>query len=177
MIVVLLGSCASNLSYQQAMDKNRRSLDDMNRLADAQFLVEAQSFNLLEKSINELAIKNGYSSELVNYGKKSFKKHDELENELSKLSRKEKIKVPSGMKDEHQRIYDDLAATGRADFDKTYVDVLQEVNEDNIELLEEQSSKAFDDDIRAFAARKLGMLRASITALDNIDDRLMHTQR
>jgi putative membrane protein len=174
---MILASCASNLSYQQALEKNRRTLDNMDQVEDAQFLVEAQSFNLLETRINQLAAEKGYSSDLVNYAKRNVVTHKDVEKELAKLSRKTKMKVPSEMKDEHKRILDDLTATGRADFDAHFIDVLKDVNSENTQLYEEYSTDAHNGDVRAYAARNLGYLRAHAEQLEEVDDQLMQTHR
>ena len=175
--MLIFTGCASNLSYQEAMNKNRRSLESMERLEDAEFLVEARSFNLLEKKVNELASQKGYSAELVQYAKAELEEQENLESELNKVSRKEKIKLPSEMKAEHEQLYQDLASTARSDFDARYIDVLEDINDDHSRLFEEQASQANDADVRAFAARKLGMLRANEDELSKVDDQLMQTHR
>jgi putative membrane protein len=177
LMIFALSSCASNMSYQQALDKNRRSLESMEKLEDAQFMVEAQSFNLLEQRINQLAIEKGYSADLVKFARKNAESYEDLGDELSKVSRKEKIKIPSEMKTEHEQKLQELSATARSDFDARYVDVLREINEENTELFEEQASEANDAEIRAFAAAKLGVLRATAEEISQVDDQLMQTHR
>jgi putative membrane protein len=177
LFVMVLVSCSSNLSYQQALEKNRRTLDNMDQVDDARFLVEAQSFNLLETKINEIAAEKGYSSDLVNFARRNVETHKDVQKELSKLSRKAKMKVPSEMKEEHQRVVDDLTATGRADFDAHFVDVLKDVNSENTRLYEEYSTEANNGDVRAYAARNLGYLRAHAEQLEQVDDQLMQTHR
>ena len=177
LLLMILSGCASNLSYQQALEKNRRTLDNMDQVEDSQFLVEAQSFNLLETRINQLAAEKGYSSELVSYAKRNVDSHKDVQKELSKLSRKTKIKIPSEMKEEHKRILDDLTSTGRADFDAHFIDVLKDVNSENTRLYEEYSTDAHNGDVRAYAARNLGHFRAHAEQLEQVDDQLMQTHR
>ena len=177
LMVLLLSSCASNLSYQQAMDKNRRSLESMEKLEDAQFLVEAQSFNLLEIKLNELATEKGYSADLVNFARKNVTAHEDLGDELAKVSRKEKIRIPGEMKSEHDQKLRELSSIARSDFDARFIDVLEDINDEHTRLFEEHASEANDADVRAFAARKLGMLRVNAEEMSRVDDQLMQTHR
>jgi putative membrane protein len=172
-----LASCGGHLSYEKALTKNRQSIESMEKLADAQFLVEAKSFHLLETRLNEAALEKGYSSDLVKFASKNVEDDKDLSKQLSKLSRKEKIKLPSEMKEEHRQLLDRLTSTARSDFDEEFVDILTRVNEDNTRLYEEHSSAAQDADIRSFAARQLGLLRAHAEELEKVDEQLMSKNR
>jgi putative membrane protein len=172
-----LASCGGHLSYEQALTKNRKSIDSIEKLPDAQFLVEAQSFNLLEARLNEVGTEKGYSSDLVSFAKKNSEEIKDVSKQLAKLARKEKIKIPSEMKEEHRQLLDRLTSTARSDFDEEFVDILTRVNEDNTSLFEEHSSAAQDADIRGFAARQLGLMRAHGEELEKVDDQLMSTNR
>lgn len=175
--LLLLGACAGNLSYQQAMDKNRRSLESMEKLEDAQFLVEAQSLNLLEQRANELAMQKGYSAAVVNFAKKNADAYEDFGDDLAKVARKEKIKLPAEMKSEHAQKLDELSSIARSDFDSRFIDILEEINDEHTELFEQQASEANDDDVRGFAANKLGMLRSNLEDMSRVDDELMQTHR
>lgn len=174
---VLLTSCGSNLSYQQAMDKNRRSLESMEKLEDAQFMVEAQSLNILEQRINQLAMEKGYSAVVVNFAKKNKEAFEDFGDDLAKVARKEKIKLPAEMKSEHAQKLDELSTIARSDFDARYIDILEEINDDHTDLFETQASEANDDDVRGFAANKLGILRTNLEEMSKVDDELMQTHR
>jgi len=174
---VILSSCMGSLSYQEALNKNRKQIDDVKLLEDAQFLVDAQSLNLLETKMNKLASERGYSAEVVNFAKKSVEHNEDILKDLRKLSRKEKIKIPDKMKSEHADLYEELNSVSRADFDQEYVETLEKVNEDNRDLYNDQSTSAYDNDIRAFAARRLGMYKAQEEQLSDVGDELLQTHK
>jgi putative membrane protein len=175
--LTIISGCSSSLSYQQALNKNERKINGIDALQDAQFLVEAKSFNILEKSMSELAAEKGYSAELVKYAKRTLENHEDMEKQLNKLARKEKVILPAEMKAEHAQKLDDLKSSNRADFDTKFVEILEEINEDNTFLYEEKASAAHDADVRAFAARKLDVFRAHAKELDGVNDQLMQTHR
>lgn len=175
-IALLAAGCASTLSYQDAMDKNRRSLDNMDQVADAQFLVDAKSFNLLETRLNQLAIEKGYSATVVSHAKKDLERQEDLQREIEKLARKEKMKLPAEMKSEHSSYLNEIDGISRADFDSRFVDLVKRINEENEEIFEDQASQANDADIRAFAARKLDMFKTLDQEISKVDDELMDTR-
>jgi putative membrane protein len=175
--VILLVGCSSTLTYQEAVNDNRKNLGTQKQQADAEFLVDAQSFNLLEKELNQLAIRNGYSADLVKFARANQKAHKKLEAELEKLANAEKIKLPVTMKSEHANIIQELVAVERTDFDRRFVEVLREVNSDNERMYEASATDANDADIRGFAARKLGLYRSNRDALAAVDEGLLQTQR
>jgi putative membrane protein len=170
-------SCSSSLTYQQAMNKNENRFQNSRDLDDATFLVDAASYNALEKELNRVAIDKGYSSGVVDFARKNLKEHRELEKDLKKLAKKKKVRIPSGMKSEHRTVLEEVDETSRADFDSRFVDVLERVNEDNTDLFEDKASEAYDADIRAFAARKLDLFRSHAKEIEVVDDQLMHTHR
>jgi len=174
-ISLLLESCGSSLSYQAALDKNRKNLDNMDQVEDAQFLVEAKSFNLLETRLNEMATQKGYSATLVNHAKRNLEVQEDLEREIGKLARKEKMKLPAEMKSEHAALISELDGISRADFDARFLDVMRKINEENEDIYEDKSSQANDADVRAFAARKLDMFKTLDDELSKVDDQLMQT--
>ena len=176
-VLFSLVSCSGNLTYQQALDKNRKSLESMEKLEDAQFLVEAQSLNLLEQRANELAMQKGYSAAVVNFAKKNADAFEDFGDDLAKVARKEKMKLPSEMKNEHAQKLDELSSIARSDFDSRFIDILEDINDEHTELFENQASEANDDDVRGFAASKLGILRSNLEEMSKVEDELMQTHR
>ena len=176
-VVLLLGGCTSSLTYEQAMSRNRRSMSDMTRLNDANFLVEATSYNLLQQRILELAEERGYSAAVVNHATLKSPAYEKMGSNLKKLARKKDIRIPGELKAEHQALFDRLAGEGRSDFDHEFVETLADVIEDNTALFEGQASAANDADIRSFSARNLTVLRDHAKAIEQVDEQLMSRKR
>jgi len=175
LLMLAMTSCLSDLSYQEAITKNQRKIDDPEKLDDAKFLVEAKSFNLAEKRLTELASTNGYASTVVETAKKHLEDHKDMEDDLSQLARRERIKLPSDMNDEHQAYVGDLAKADRDDFDKEFLQTMKKLNEENTQRFMSMATDAQDADIRAFSARKLDMLRAHADQIERIEKELLNT--
>ena len=85
--ICLLGACSQDLSYQEAMDKNQRKIEDPGKLDDAKFLVEAKSNNLLQVKLAELASTKGYASAIVALAKAQHKQLVEMNEDIDDLAR------------------------------------------------------------------------------------------
>lgn len=171
----LLAGCSQSLTYQDAMRKNEKKIEDSERMQDARFLVDAKSFNLLEAELTEAAMNSGYSATVVALGKQNNEAHLEMNKELDQLARKEKIVLPSTMSDRHQALLFEVTKSDRKDFDKTFVRVAKMVNEENSSKYMAMATDAKDEDVRAFAARKLDKFKSTMTQLEAVDQELLKT--
>ena len=175
LLACIAGSCSQNLTYQEAMNKNQRKIDDPKRLLDANFLVDAKSFSILESKLAELATTTGYASKIVELARKDRDAHSQFSEDLDKLASREKIILPDNMNDQHQSLYYELVKADREDFDKSYLQMLARVNKDVSDQFEKMATDATDGDVRAFAAKKLGLLRDQEKLIDDVEDTLLNT--
>jgi predicted outer membrane protein len=175
--MMLLLGCSSSLSYQEALNKNQRKMGSIDQVNDAHFLVDAKSFNLAEMEMSKLAITKGYSSSVVNYAKENLKIQTDVAKDLQRIARKAKAILPTEMKSEHQTLFTKLSSEGRAEFDGAYVESLRDLIKENSSLYSDQASKAYDDEIRSFAAHKLGLFRTQAEAISQVSDQLIDTNR
>ena len=173
--VLLLASCSSSLSYNEAIQKNTAKVEDPERLNDARFLVDAASYNLLATKMAEAAISSGYSASLVSLAKENLETHEEMGRELKRLARKEKMVLPAEMNSDHERLLSELTSADRREFDRTYIRILTEVNEEDSEKFSQMATDAKSEEIRAFAARKLDLFENHENQLQTMDAELLRT--
>lgn len=174
-VFLLLSSCSQELTYREALDKNQKNFDDPGLQEDAEFLVDAKSFNLLEKELINRAVESGYASTLVDMGRAHAEGHESMTEELEKLARNKKIKLPSQMKEEHQSMLAEVSNSDRENFDRDLIRTLKRVNEENKNKYMDMATEAHDPDIRAFSARNLDMLRAHSQSIEDVEDDLLST--
>ena len=172
---LLLASCTSTLSYNEAIQKNTKRVEDPERLDDARFLVDAASYNILATKMAETAIESGYSASLVSLAKKNLEEHEEMGRELRKLARKEDMVLPAEMNPEHERLLAELTSSDRREFDRTYVRILSDISQEDSQKFSQMATDAESDDIRAFAARQLGLFEAHKSQLETVDAELLRT--
>jgi putative membrane protein len=155
----LLVSCAQDLTYTEAMRKNRRRIEDAKRYEDATFLVDAKSMNLLILGLAQHASENGYAAAVVDLSKKVIADHLALDREINTLARRLKITVPSTMSDMHQTVYDQITRVPREEFDQKFLQQLKMTNQENLNRFTYMATEANDGEVRAFAARRLDVMR------------------
>lgn len=173
--VVLMGSCSSSLSYNEAIQKNTRKVEDPERLDDAKFLVDAASYNLLALRMAEAGINSGYSASLVSVAKENLEEHEDMGRELKKLARKEKMFLPTEMNSDHERLLAELTSSDRREFDRTYVRILAEVSDHDKQKFSQMATDAESEEIRVFAARKLDLFESHKNQLQTVDAELLRT--
>lgn len=173
--VVMLQACSSTLSYNEALQKNVKNIEDSEKLEDARFLVEAMSFNTLAMRLAEAAMKSGYSASVVSMAEQNYEEHEEMAKELQKLARKEDIVLPSEMNDEHTRYLAELTSSDRREFDRNYIRILKTINEEDGRKFSQMATDAKSEDIRAFAARKLDLFETHENSLETVDAELLRT--
>lgn len=171
----LMAACSQSLTYNEALRKNQNKIEDPERLEDARFLVDAKSYNILETKLAEAAITSGYSASVVALGKQNHEEHLEMDKELDQLARKEKIILPAMMDDRHQALFFEVSKSDRKDFDKNFIRILKMVNEENSSKYMRMATDAKDEDVRAFAARKLDMFKSHQIAHETVDQELLKT--
>jgi predicted outer membrane protein len=172
---VLMSACSQELSYYEAMSKNQRKVEVPEKLNDAKFLVNAQNYSLLESQLAALAISSGYSAAVVTMSKNSLEVNKEMQENIEDLARKEKIKIPVSVDEKNDKLYQEAVATERSDFDKTYLRMLKSTKEEQIQDFMRMATEAYDDDVRAFAARHLASLKNQQEKLDEVEKELLRT--
>lgn len=173
--LMLSTSCSSNLSYNEALQKNMRRLEDPNKMDDARFLVDAASYNILATKMAEAAAKSGYSATLVSLAKENLVKHEEMARDLKKLARKEKMVLPAEMNADHEKLLAQLTSADRREFDRTYIRILGDISNEDSQKFSRMATEAKSEEIRAFAARQLGVFESHKTQLETVDAELLRT--
>lgn len=173
--VAVVTSCSSNLTYNEAMQRNVNKIEDSEKLEDARFLMDASSYNQLAIRMAEAAVETGYSNSLVSMARTNLEEHEDMARELTRLARREKIVLPGELKSEHERILAELTATDRREFDRTYIRLLREVALEDSQKFSAMATDAESEDIRAFAARKLDLFESHQDDLQTVDAELLQT--
>jgi len=170
-----MASCSSNLSYNEAIQKNVSRVEDPDQHDDARFVVDAASYNLLATQMAEEATTSGYSASLVSLAKENLEQHEALGKELKRVARKEKFVLPGKMSDDHQKLLDELKRSERRNFDRTYIRILGEISEKDKELFSEMATAGKSEEVRGFAAKQLGVFDSHKSKLETVGAELLRT--
>lgn len=166
-------ACSSRLDYNEANERNNRKIESEDLKEDARFLVDAKNYSLLLLELSELAVEKGYSSGVQAFASQIKKDHERLNGLLKEVARNEKIKLPQEMSETHQAILQDLQNADRKEFDRRFVRSAERLYEDSIDLFKNIATAGANDDIRAFAAKSLGLLRSNQQRANELEDQLI----
>lgn len=174
-VVLILAStaCSSKLDYNEANEKNEKTIESVELKADARFLVDAKSYSLLLLHLSELAAEKGYATNVQAFANKINKDHQRLNEQLKDVAGDQKIKLPREMSESNNRILEDLNRSNRKDFDRKFIRSVERIYEDNIDLYKNIATAGANDNIRAFAAKTLGLLRSNQQKADELEDQLI----
>lgn len=167
--------CSSSVSYEEALTKNKDRFEDPSALEDAKFLVESKSRNMFTIQVLKLASESGYSSVVVNFAKQTLPEHEKLDEEIVDLAKDIDVTLPDELSKEHQTLLSELTSVPKENFDNTFSRIIGSVNEENNSFFTTKATRASDPDVRAFAARKLDLLREHSQLLSTMQSQLLNT--
>jgi putative membrane protein len=148
-------------------DSNASIIDD--DISD--FMNKAASGGMMEMQLGEMAEQSSKSQGVKNFGIMMVKDHTKATAELRTLAAKKDISLPSVVSEDHQKHINELTPLRGAEFDEKYMDMMVEDHKEDIDLFE-KASKSEDQDISAFAAKTLPVLKKHFEAAKKIERNL-----
>ena len=157
------------------MQENRERIEEPERLGDAQFLVEIKSLNMFQLELLKVAKERGYSSEMVTLGKDNIGPFQTLDTDLTDVAKKEKFRLPTELSEDHASRLAAVKEASRQQIDQMIVAEMGKINSEALQNFTSQATEGHDADVRAFAARKIGALRAHNEAIQRVEEGLLTT--
>jgi len=141
---------------------------------DDNFLVEAASGGMMEVQLGNLAQQNAASAQVKEFGKMMVTDHTKANAELTTLARLKNIAIPNEPGADHMDHINEMKKMKGADFDKHYMSMMTDDHEEDVKKFESASKNAKDEDVRAFAAKTLPVLRTHLEKAKQVKDGLKH---
>jgi putative membrane protein len=138
--------------------------------SDNDFAMQAAEGGMTEVKAGELAAKQGTAAAVKSLGKMMVTDHTKANNELKKLAVKNNIVLPTAIPVDKQQKLDALAALKGADFDKAFVDLMEEGHSNTITLFMTEASKGTNADLKAFAEKTLPTLNHHMEMVTSTKD-------
>lgn len=168
----LLSSCAENRGSATSENGENEHLNNRNDANDTiliveneddgQFLMKAAEMQMEEIRLGQLAQQKGSSDHVKELGKMMETDHTATLAELKTLAQTNSISIPNTETDNSRDAYEDLNEKDGVDFGKAYSKLMIEHHEDAIDLFEEASEDAENQQIRTWATGKLAGLRTHL---------------
>lgn len=132
------------------------------------FTKEAAQGSMMEVQLGNLAMKNGQSQAVKDFGKMMVKDHSEINNELKEIANRKNIELPSAMSDDQQKDYDRLSKKTGKDFDDAYISLMTSDHKDDIKEFQEADTEISDADYKNFIAKTIPILQKHLNAIQDI---------
>ena len=183
--VVMMTACGNNAgsagngsdstgvdAKKEAKAANDSTFDTSSVKKDASFAVDVADAGMLEVQLGKLAATNASSARVKDFGKQMVTDHSKANDELMALAKTKGITLPATLSDKSQKAYNDLSSKMGADFDKAYMDAQVDGHKDVVDMLQKESDKGEDADIKAWAQGKLPTVQHHLDMAKQIKDGL-----
>jgi len=155
---------------EAAPDTTAPAINLMVDQEDSLFAAKAAAGNLAEIEMGNLAIKNGKSKRVKNFGLMMVKDHGKANTKLMAMAAVKKLTLPSQPGANEQKMLAELAKKSGDDFDKAYVNMMIEDHKNDVNDFTTASTKIQDPDIKAYAKKTLPVLQKHLDAINAIHD-------
>jgi len=149
-------------SKEAAEEINEEVIDDRKGEKEAQFLVEAADFNLMEVQMGKMAANQATMKVVKDFGAKIEKEHQKVYDELAALAASKNITIPSSSSEDVMEHQKDLGGKTGYDFDRKFCDDMIDGHEKAINKFEKISNDCEDAEIKAWASKMLPAFNAHL---------------
>jgi putative membrane protein len=130
------------------------SVDD----ATGKFLVNVADVNMTEVQAGQIAQSKSVNPRVQAYAGMIIKDHTSAGDELKSLAAGKNVTLPSSISDQHQKKIDDLNKKNGKDFDKAFLDMMEDGHEGAIKDFKKNTDNK-DADVKAFVDKMLPALQ------------------
>lgn len=127
--------------------------------ASTTFVLKASAGGIMEVELGNMAVHNAVNPRVKAFGAMMVKDHTKANDGLKAVADRENILVPSKLPADIQKHIDEMKKMKGADFDKHYIDMMNDDHKDDIDLFEKASKSLPDGELKAFAAKTLPTLK------------------
>lgn len=146
-------------SNEVAEEQNDEKFEDNDMEKDADFVAEAVASNMAEIQMAKLAQQRSSNPEVKKIAKMLEDDHSKVLAELKTIAQAKSITVPVEPKDEAMRKMENLREEEADDFDKKWLEEMEDAHDKSINKFERRADNGEDAEIKAFAGKHLPHLK------------------
>jgi len=136
--------------------------------ADARFVKKAAAGGLAEVELGQLAVKNGSSEEVKQFGQRMINDHSKANDELKQIASQEHVKLPSEPDQQDRATKERLEKLSGAEFDQAYMSQMVNDHKKDVAEFERVSRSARNPAVKDFAQQTLPVLRGHLKQAEQI---------
>lgn len=138
----------------------------------SEFVRKAATGGLMEVELGNLAMKNGSSKLVKDFGKMMVEDHTKANNKLKEVASSKNVTLPTSVDADQQKEIDKLKGKTGTDFDKDYVSLMVDDHKDDIDEFKKAADKLTDTDFKNFASTTLPTLEKHLNAIEAIKKKM-----
>jgi putative membrane protein len=124
----------------------------------ASFMVNVADVGMTEVKLGQMAKEKAHSKRVKEFGAMMVEDHTKAAAKLKDLAAKKNVTLPSKIGEDHQKKIDELSKLSGKDFDKKYMDMMEDGHESTVKDFEGKADNS-DPDVKAFVNGTLPTLR------------------
>jgi putative membrane protein len=150
---------------------NHTAMNAMNDETN-EFVRKAATGGLMEVELGNLAMKNGSSKLVKDFGKMMVEDHSKANDKLKEVAASKNVSLPTSVDADQQKEIDKLKGKTGTDFDKDYVSLMVDDHKDDIDEFKKAADKLTDTDFKNFASSTLPTLEKHLNAIEAIKKKM-----
>lgn len=136
------------------------------------FSKEAAQGGMMEVQLGNIAMKNGGTQAVKDFGKMMVDDHTKINDQLKDLASKKNVDLPAMVSDDQQKDIDKLNKETGKEFDKDYVSMMVKDHKDDIDAFKKAEDKISDSDYKTFISNVLPTLQKHLDAIEAIHKKM-----
>ena len=136
------------------------------------FSKDAAQGGMMEVQLGNIAMKNGGSQAVKDFGKMMVDDHTKINGQLKDLAAKKNVDLPTAVSDGQQKDIDKLSKETGKEFDKDYVSIMVKDHKNDIDAFKKAEDKISDADYKSFISDALPTLQKHLAAIEAINKKM-----
>lgn len=138
----------------------------------AAFMQKAAIGGMAEVELGKLAQERASNPAVKQFGARMVRDHGKANAELKTLAKSKGVALPTKLDAKHASVRDELAKLSGADFDRAYVDAMNEDHEHDVAEFRQTADSGKDAEVAAFAKRTLPTLEEHLTEVQRLEGQM-----
>ncbi|MGA9994173.1 MAG: DUF4142 domain-containing protein [Pyrinomonadaceae bacterium] len=136
--------------------------------ADKEFAMKAAGGGMAEVELGRLAMKNGQSAAVKQFGQRMVTDHSKANEELKAIAASKGITLPAEMSADGKEMMEKLSKLKGEEFDRAYTDGMVEDHTKDVAEFKKEAETGTDKDIKAFAAKTLPVIQGHLQMVQGL---------
>lgn len=172
--VLLIFSCERPANVDETAD-NAEDINEESEMVyeedDAEFVVEAYSYNLMLQEYGQVAMNKETAPENVKQvAQSSVEYHQQLNNELEEIARKNNIVLPATVGENVSDFKQELMEKEGLEFADDYIDVVDDIQSRVYSEYREAATETVDPELQAWIELNLPLFAAREEMIDEMEE-------